>query len=102
MASLGRAKWASGKASYGCYFYSKQVNRVIVFVFVVDFHQRVSLQRHSGFHLPAVHPAAQLPTEQLEPNPTKDYVSVLRHPKALHGTILYDSFLLRKHAILPE
>ncbi len=63
---------------------------------VVDFHQQLSLQQHSGFHLPAVRPAAQLPTEQPKPESTEDYVSVLRHPSALHGTILYESSLLKK------
>lgn len=71
-------------------------------LYVVDFHQQVSLQRHGGFHLPAVRPAAQLPTEQLEPESTKGYVSVLRHPSALRGTILYESFLLKKQEKLPS
>lgn len=56
-----------------------------MFLYVADFHQQVSLQQHSGFYLAAICPAAQLPTEQLEPEPTAGCVSVLRHPDALQG-----------------
>ena len=54
-------------------------------------YQQISLQRHSGFHLPAICPAAQFPTKQPEPEPAKSPVSLLWHTNALQGTILYES-----------
>lgn len=68
-----------------CAFKKKKVNAYIS-LHVADIHQQVSLQRHGGFHLPAVCPAAQLPAERLGPEPpSAGQVSVLRHPDALQG-----------------
>lgn len=60
--------------------------RINISLHILDRHQHSTLQRHGGFHLAAVRPAAELPTQHLQPQLPQDHVPVLRHPGALQGT----------------